>query len=248
MKVVAGNARGTGATLYVCCGFVPDWVKVITYGDAGNEMPWAHWTKYFAANGEVEGFSNLGSDADAHGDLEQEAGISAYVGGTLMTTTTQPSVTYGNASVDYVTWDDRDYRYASGEGPFDLQDSAGSTIDTYTVDTAGSWTGHFNDDVTGTYIGAGSRICIAGNWYSILVLTGGQGVSSDEVELSGAPMGRNGNTLTSATVSFIGGMYGNCGYPVARNSVAPAGFRLNAITNVNVSGEMFMFEAGVYDQ
>jgi hypothetical protein len=149
--------------------------------------------------------------------------------------------------VDYVTWDDCDYRYADGEGSFPRQDSVGVTIDTWFLDTPGSYTGRFNEDVVGAYIGPNSRVCVEDKWYWITALTAGQGVGADEVQLSLEPVDSKSHILSTGRVTFISGIYGNCGYPVARGDFSPAGFRLGAAGAVNASGEMFAFEAGTYD-
>jgi len=248
MRVVSGSCRGTGAILYLCIGFVPDWVKVYNFGDATTVVPITIWNKYFRTDATLEGFSNDFDNADALADHTQAEGIQPYIGGHLMDTTNQPSVTYGNASVDFVTWDYVDYRYKSGTGPHSRWDAEGETIDMWYTDTAGSYTGHFNDDVVGTYIGPGSTVCIAGNWYIITVLAAGAGSAANAVQLNIAPIAPGGKVLPSAAVSKITGMYGSCGYPVARNGLAPPGFKLEgALGVVNTSGEMFMFEAGQYD-
>jgi hypothetical protein len=247
MRVVAGNCRGTALALTLCIGFVPDWVKIYNYDDGGNEFPFAYWMKYFSTDAELEGYENVWDDMDVFVDYTQGEGIQPYYGGATLNSTTQPSVVYGHANVDYVTWDDVDYRFATGKGPHSRTDSAGDTIDKWTIDTLSAWTGHFNAVATGTYIGAGSRICIDGVFYSILVLSA-SGTAND-VELSAAPVRPGGLALTSGAITKITGKYGNCGYPMQRGDVTPAGFKMLCTSGsvVNVATEMFMFEAGTYD-
>jgi hypothetical protein len=246
MRVVAGSCLGTGQVLNVCIGFVPDWVKIYNFGDATATLPIVIWSKYFAENAIVEGagcsdFKTCSTTVD----LEQTAGISPYLGGHMMNSATQPNITYGNAAVDYVTWDNVDYRYMSGTGPHPRTDATGDTIDTWTLDSLGSYTGSFNALLTGTYTGAGSRICIEGHWYTITVAS--TETTADDVELNMDPRGKNGEYVYKGAIQFITGKYGNCGFPVARGSIAPSGFRLAAISAVNVITEMFSFEAGTYD-
>ena len=245
MRVVAGNCRGTGAVLNVCIGFVPDWVKILNYDDDAALSPYAHWNKYFSTDAEIEGYGGTW-DAALLALYTQAGGIQPYYGGVLMDSTTQPSVVYGHANVDCVTWDDRDYRYKTGEGPHSLADSAGDTIDTWSTDTAASYTGSFNADSTGTYIGIGSEICIDNDWYHIVTFSTSS-ATADAVELNLVPTRPGGRTLTSARISKITGKYGTCGFPIARNDYTKPGFKMAAMANVNVSGEMFMFEAGTYD-
>lgn len=245
MKVVSGSCRGTGAVLYVCIGFVPDWVKVYNFGDADAVLPITIWNKYFRTDATLEGFTNDFVNADAFADHTQAEGIQPYLGGLLLDSTSQPSVTYGHADVDYVTWDYCDYRYQSGTGPYPRTDATGDTIDTWYTDTAASYTGHLNALLTGTYTGAGSRIQIENKWYTITVAS--TETTANDVELNMTPINQKAETIYEGKVQFITGMYGNCGFPVQRGEVAKPGFKIAAISTVNVSGEMFSFEAGTYD-
>jgi hypothetical protein len=245
MRVVSGYCRGTGAILNVCIGFVPDWVKIYNFGDAGSVLPIAIWNKHFLADACIEGYANDFANADALADLTQAEGIQPYTGGHIMDGTTQPSTVYGNAGVDYVTWDDVDYRYQDGTGPYPRTDATGATIDTWTLDTQGSYTGSFNALLTGTYTGAGSRIQIEGHWYTITVAS--TETTADDVQLNMDPINKKGEYVYTGAIQFITGMYGTCGYPVALGDVAKPGFKMAAISTVNESGEMFSFEAGTYD-
>jgi len=135
---------------------------------------------------------------------------------------------YGHADVNYIYKDDLDYRKASKDG-------ASKDIDTWTLESG--YTGHFNGDVTGTYIGAGSEIVIDGKCYHIMILASGEGEGTIEVTLdhTGVPSG---------DVHFIGGMYGFKPIPVGKET--PAGFLISETTS-QASGKIITFEAGQYD-
>jgi hypothetical protein len=224
-KMISGTFNGTGAALYLCFGFVPDFVDIYASEDA--ELAHAHWNCGFTAAESVEGFIEHGGDQTTV-LYTAGTGIRPYVGGDLMTTSNQTSVTYGSGV--YLVKDDTDYRGT------DL--AAGAlTIDTWTLDTSANRSGHFNEDVAGTYIGEGSKIKIDNRWYVIESVTGGAGGASDEVVLNYA--------APSGEVQCITGMYEYI--PLARGKVAPAGFYLAATTEINVSGQINMFVAGTYD-
>lgn len=224
-KMISGTFNGTGAALYLCIGFIPDFVDIYAAEDA--ELAHAHWNKGFTAAESVEGFIDHGG-AQATVLYTAGTGIRPYYGRELMTSTIQTSTTYGSGV--YLVKDNRDYRsvdLASGD----------VTVDTWTLDTSGSRSGHFNEDVAGTYIGEGSKIKIDNRWYVIESVTGGTGEASDEVVLNYA--------APSGEVQFITGMYDYV--PLALNKVSPEGFYLAATTEINVSGQINMFVAGTYD-
>jgi hypothetical protein len=245
MRAVAGYCRGTGQILNLCIGFVPDFVNIYNFGDAGSVLPVTIWNKHFSADACLEGYTNDSVDGNALADHTQAEGIQPYLGGYIMDSVTQPSTTYGASTVDCFTWDTVDYRYQSGTGPHPRTDATGATIDTWTLDTKGSYTGSFNALLTGTYTGAGSRIQIDGHWYTITVAS--TETTADDVELSMDPINKKGELVYKGAIQFITGMYGTCGYPVALGAVSKPGFKLAAISTVNEDTEMFSFEAGTYD-
>jgi hypothetical protein len=107
-------------------------------------------------------------------------------------------------------------------------------IISWTLDSATNATGHFNEDVNGTYIGEGSLIIIASPsggkvWYpvSILALTAGQGEAANEVTLS--------YPVPSGDVRLISGMYSY--KPMIAGEITPAGFKIDyALTDNNMCG------------
>ena len=242
MKCVSGTFNGTGAALFVLCGFVPDKVVVRAVGDAGNLSPSLVWTKNDRVAAHVEGVL----DTDGATQLVDEpagSGICIYEGGELLTAAMQTSTGYGEGV--YLIKDDKDYRYGTDAQPGGGSgDAVSTTIDTWTLDTSGDRTGSFNEDVTGAYIGAGSRILLDnanGNvkqkWAVIEALTAGQGEADDEVTLNRA--------IESGVVRFISGKYDLA--PLAVGLRTPAGFKLNMTANVNEFDELQTFEAYLFD-
>jgi hypothetical protein len=230
MKLVGGRINGTGAALYVCCGFVPDFVR-LWVPDAADAGARAYWSKHFVAHNAVEGCVN-DSDGASFAEYAAAAGISEYYGGDTLTSTQAGTTTYGEGV--YLKWDNKDYRYANDTDLGIVGDAVAVDINKWTLDTAATPTGHFNEDVNGTYIGIGSRINIDGRWYTITVISGGE--SADEVELNYA--------APSGVVEHITGMYSM--KPMVAGETTPAGFLISATAVINVNDEIMAFEAGTY--
>lgn len=223
MKIVSGRFNGTGAALYVCCGFVPD--KVIVRNVEDTTCMVSTWNRESTSAEQCEGVLETQGVSSAQAAT---AGIAPYYGGDVMTSTNQTSVSYGNGV--YIAKDEIcDYR--------GIDITTGSdAIDSWTLGSSGNRTGNFNNDVTGTYIGEGSRINIDGKWYSITALTAGQGISANEVTLSGAP--------ATGNVYAIQGMYTY--KPVALGKVTPAGFKISNVTTI-ADDKLCLFEAYLFD-
>jgi len=226
---IGGRFNGTGADLYICVGFVPDFIKVWNV-EASTPLS-IEWNKHMGDVLANEGILRP-ADGGATQDLANGEGIKRYYGGDLLTSTNQTSVTYGEGV--YLVEDSQDYRRYPASGV--TGDAVAEDIDTWTLYSA--YTGYFNGDVTGTYIGEGSPICIDGKWYTIVVLAAGEGEATDEVTLSETG-------VKSGNVNFIGGMYGY--KPLALNKVTPAGFRISN-TDLNVNDAIVAFECGLYDR
>lgn len=235
MRIVGGRFNGTGADLYVCVGFVPDFVKVWNVESA---TPCSiEWDKNMTDILTIEGVyvDNAGG---ATQDMAFGEGIAPYFGGETLTTTLAGVTTYGEGV--YLKWDDYDYRYYNGNKP--LGDAVAEDIISWTLDTLANRTGHFNEDVTGTYIGEGSKIIIDSpglgpREYTILALTAGQGEAADEVTLNYA--------APSGPVRYISGMYSM--KPMIAGEVTPAGFLLSMAT-VNANGNICAFTAGTFSR
>jgi len=229
---IGGKFNGTGADVYICIGFVPDYVKLWNIeGATPLVLDWnVGMTASVLCN---EGILHP-ADGGATQDLANGAGVKPYYGGTMLTTTIQTSVTYGEGV--YLVEDSKDYRRVTNSATGIVGDAVAVDIATWTLYSG--YTGYFNEDVTGTYIGEGSRICIDGKWYSILVLAAGAGEATNEVTL-------NETGVKSGDVQFIGGKYGF--KPLAVGNVTPAGFRVSN-TTLNVNNATIAFEAGMYDR
>jgi hypothetical protein len=152
-------------------------------------------------------------------------------------------VTYGGSSVDFIELDNKDYRYYTDEDAGISGDASTETIDTWTLDTAGTPSGHFNGDVAGPYVNDGSIIrVIAGagsgkHTYEARIVNSalsGSGGAANEVTLSWA--------IPSGKVIFLGGRYGTKPTPVGQ--VSKAGLKISE-TTVNGSGNMVGFMAWI---
>lgn len=229
--------NGTGAAVYLCLGFIPDKVSIRAVGDAGTVNPILSWTRKgdgFSV-AQYEGVLDT-NGATAHAPAAYGAGIEVYEGGEVLTAAMQTSVAFGEGV--YLAPYDKDCRQPSADGG----DSAGDTIDDFTMDTLANRTGHFNADVVGSLIGAGSEIVIASEndvrkYHAVITaLTAGQGISANEVTIS--------RKIASGVVRFIGPKYTMA--PLAVGAVTLPGIKLNMTTNVNVNNELQAIEAELY--
>ena len=235
---VAGTFNGTAAAVYICIGFVPDWVRVVALEDADIGHTW--WSKHFRAAEVSHGIHYVGSSNATQQDARtaSDGGILPFVGLDILTSTEQTSTSYGEGV--YLGWDDKDYRQDNDYG-YDA-----NVIDTWTLDTSANRTGKFNEDTIATVsrIGEGSQIWIRETASGLVkravieACTAGAGEADDEVTLSEA--------INSGTILRISGMYSMA--PIAVNRGAPAGFKVEHTTVVNVNDEIQFFEAGTYDR
>ncbi len=236
MKIIQGHFNGTGADVYLCLGTIP--YNIVMWNLESATVETYEWDR--AMLHDILTVEGLGrpKGGGAVLDLAFGEGIAPYYGGDLMTTSNQTSVTYGEGV--YLERDDTDYRFYTVAAAGITGDAATTDITTWTLDTAATPTGHFNGDVTGTYIGEGSLIRIRAGQGSgqhvyeatITALTAGQGVSSDEVTLSMA--------VPSGTVEYIGGKYGYS--PVAIGKVTKPGVFISN-TTLNANDGMVGFRA-----
>jgi hypothetical protein len=235
--MVSGVFNGTGAAAYICLGFVPDYVKVQALATHGASI---EWNKNSRVAAYIEGFYDT-DGATQLVDKAVGAGIAPYFGGDLMTASNQTSTSNGEGV--YLRWDRKDYRNAFDAlvNPGDAV--SGDAIAKFVMDTPSNRTGHFNTNVVGTYIGAGSKIIIGGHEYVITVLTAGQGISANDVTLS--------STLASAP-SVMSGLVGEVSnkfdlIPIPIGKVSTAGFVLNMTSGINANNVLQTFVAGTYD-
>jgi len=228
MKNITGHFEGTGSIIYLCIGFVPDWVKV--WNLEATNPAWDEWNEgMMRCDLYSEGLRFYQDTAIKIAELAAGAGIIPYYGGEMLTSTMAGTVTYGEG--EYLKRDKKDYRYGGDDG-----DATSDDIDTWTLYSG--YTGHFNEDVTGTYIGEGSEIWIDGKRYMIQSLSAGAGEATNEVTLShtGVPSGN---------VEYIGGKWGY--KPMIAGETTLAGFAC-ADATVNADGEICAFSAGQWGQ
>ncbi len=234
MHIISGVFNGTGADVYLCLGTIPFNIKL--WNLEASVPVISEWAPCMGAGPlTCEGLSwpAAGSAVLDHAFGE---GIQPYYGGDLMTTTNQTSVTYGEGV--YLERDDTDYRFYTNSAAGILGDAATTDITTWTLDTAATPTGHFNGDITGTYVGDGSLIRIQDNTNKhvyeayITALTAGNGVSSNEVTLSQA--------VPSGRVEFIGGKFSY--KPVPIGQVTKPGVLIGYAT-LNVNDALIAFQA-----
>jgi len=246
MKCVRGTFNGTGAALYIGCGFIPTRVEVRAVGDAGGLNPRVKWSSNDRVAAQAEGVLDTDMATQAV-QLAAGEGISAYAGGDILTAALQTDTTYGGGI--YLVRDEKDYRYGTNAMPGPnggSGDAVATTIDTWTLDTSANRTGHFNEDVTGTYIGAGSKITIETGYGKLKIhedlfieaLTATQGEAADEVTLNRA--------VGAGRVRKITGMYDFA--PQAVGQIILPGFKISATTHINVDGEMQEFVAYLDDE
>lgn len=242
MKCITGTFNGTGAAVYIGIGFKPDMVIVRCPTDGAG--PSLTWSKNDRVAAQSEGLLDT-NGATALAPKAYGAGIRPYEGGVLLTAAMQTSTGYGEGV--YLVRDAKDYRYGTNAMPGPnggSGDAVASTIDTWTIGVLANRTGNFNEDVTGTYIGAGSKIVIQANSGKesiveayIEALTAGQGEAANEVTLS--------RQIGSGAVRFISGKYDYA--PQTIGQITLPGFVVNMTTVINVNNEVQEFQAFLFD-
>jgi hypothetical protein len=226
-RIISGTFNGTGAAVYICCGFVPDFVRVrnlevATFGEL-------IWSKHFRAWAQYGGWEVVSSTPA----LNTTAGIYPYYGGVQLTSTTAGTTTYGEG--EYLKRDPiTDYRRVPNASQGVAGDSLVQDVSSWTFVTG--LTGYWNASVTGTYIGEGSRIEIDGKWYTITACTSPQ--------LTSANVSLNVSEVPSGVISCITGMYDYV--PMVAGETTLDGFYI-VDTTVNANGDICLFEAGTYD-
>ena len=232
MKVVSGCFNGTGAAVYVCVGFVPDWVKMID--QTGTNVAWIEWNINLAVVG-FEGIKYADDGTKVHATrLTVGTGIAPYEGGDLLTSSNQTSTSYGEGV--YLHWDDKDFSLtASGALATGL-----TKVDKWTLDTVGTPSGSIGKEISSTYFGVGSRLYIEGKWYHVGALANADptiGGTADDITLSrAAPTGR---------IDFITGKLGSF-QPIPLGVNSKAGFKINE-TTLNADNSKILFQAGTFD-
>ena len=241
MKRICGKFHGTGAAVYICCGFVPDAVELVNV--EFNTPVYLWWNRHMADDSQlsIEGIYR-DENGGALANLAQGAGIQPFYGhgGNVLTSTQAGTTTYGEGV--YLKEDRKDYRYSQNR-THEPGDALADDIVKWTSDGAAVYTGYFNEDVVGTYIGPGSPIIIDGRNYMISALAAAAGEATTEVTLN--VVGVQGSSLAGkGQVQFIGGKYGF--KPMVAGEFAKPGFLIND-TTVNADGQMCIFDAYTWD-
>ena len=236
MHILQGHFLAIGATHYLCLGAIPLDIKF--WGLEGATPDTVEWDRTMIHDIlTVEGIMRP-TGGGAVVDYAFGEGVAPYYGGDLMSTSNQTNVTYGSGI--YIMRDDKDYRHYTNAAAGISGDASTETIDTWTLDTAATPSGHFNGDVAGSYITKGSLIRIQENnvpnrKYEVAITNAlsGTGVAANEVYLSMA--------VPNGKVTFIGGY---AGYkPVPIGNVTEPGMKINLTTTPFVNDEMVAFRA-----
>ncbi len=165
-RIVSGTFNGTGADLYLCLGFIPDWFEAWTAETTDEER--IRWSINSRSLEMISGYS-IDDDGAAAPDAFGTS-IAIYRGGDYIS----------SASTTYLVRDPNPDKRASGTG---------DVIDTWTLGNSANRTGNWNAECNTSYVGEGSRINIDGKWYTVLALTS-NGEQANEVTLSeAAPSG-----------------------------------------------------------
>jgi len=242
MKRFQFTFNGTGADVYLCLGEIPDHVLIVPIGGSATtgvtDTATLEWWRMGGAHNVISQgqltYENT-KLSRANYVIGGGDGISLYRGGDVMTSSNQTSVTFGEGV--YLEPFDMDMRYGPthGKTPYD---SVSAVINQWTLDTAANRTGHFNEDVTGTYIGPGSRIIIAGVEYFIHTLTATEGSGADEVTLNEA--------AATGQIEYIGPKWTT--RPVPIGATTKAGIKLETVTgDINTDGETHLVIATMFD-
>ncbi len=217
MQKVAYTFLGSGAARYIGLGFVPDRVQIRNVeAAAAGVIDWDERMRSYATT--ADGVYHAISTGTWTGvALTKGQGVTPYYGGDAITAAAAThivpavgfSTPYSGSMVDKGTM---------------------GTVNGWTLDTAGSATGHFNVGVNTTYVGVGSYVLIRGTddivrKYRIVAITN-DGDDANEVTLDSAG--------ATGVVTFISYMFDLVNAPVG--TVMPAGIYL-ADTTLNASDE-----------
>lgn len=236
LQSIFGVFNGTGAALILELGAIPEHIEFWGLeGATPDTVIWDKAMQYDALT--CEGIMRP-TAGGAVADYALGEGVRPYFGGETLDSTLQTSTTYGSGV--YMSRDDHDYRRYGTDAAGGAGDAATTDITDWTLDTSGSNAGHFNGDVTGTYIGNGSRIIIESTAFpkvkydvGITSVSAGAGGASGEVVLS--------YPVPSGKVQFIGGMYQYAASAIGH--ITQAGMKMNLTSTPNVSGELIAFRA-----
>lgn len=216
MRVSGTFNTPSSGDLYICVGFIPDWV-VVKNTETTNEETQL-WSVNFRS-AEMIGGQDIDDDG-AVSPVTVAAGIAPYRGKHLVTSAEATAGTY-------IAQDPSPDKRASG---------AGAEIDTWTLGSSANRTGNWNAVCSTTYVGEGSRICIDGLWYTVTAVTS-NGEQANEVTLNEA--------APSGTIEFIGGMYDFISLTAGKVTPEGFWIDSTAEV-LNATGDLSFFECGCY--
>ena len=237
MNILQGHFNGTGAACVLQLGAIPYQIKF--WGLEGATPDTVIWDRTMIHDLLTPEGIMRPTGGGAVVDYALSEGVRPYFGGETLDSSNQTSVTYGEGV--YLERDDKDYRYYTNAAAGIVGDAENTTITTWTLDTAASNSGHFNDDVVGTYIGAGSIIIIQETdvpnrqYFPVAIntLSAAAGSIADSVVLS--------YPVPSGRVTFIGGMNGYSPSPLG--TITKPGMKINLTSTPFVNDEMVAFSA-----
>jgi hypothetical protein len=227
MRSASGVFNGTGATVYIGLGFVPDHVKLLNL--EATAMPQIEWHRKMTSAEQVGGILGLKiTDADtADGGGGGGTNLTALVEATGVIPYFGQDGPLAAVSTSYLVNSEGNHIPSSVQGPHACL---------WTLDTSANRTGSLNAGVDTDYVGEGSKIQIKQSngktvEAQIMVCTN-DGDADDEIELD--------RVVSSGEVLGIGPMYTFRG--AAKGVVVPAGFSI-VQTTLNASGNMVFFHA-----
>lgn len=230
---IGGTFNATGADMYICLGFIPDFITIWNLEDTARVK--LEWNKGMMGAAEaVEGFEVTAATQTAAANTKG-TGVLPYYGGKVLSSTDAGTTTFGEGV--YLKRDNYDYRRVNSASKGIVGDAVTEDINLWTLGSSTNNTGNLNGGgVTGTYIGEGSPICIDGKWYTIVGLSS-NGEAANEVTLS--------HPAASGNIEFIGGMYDY--KPMVAGEVTLDGFWIDSTADViTTDGIRCCFEAGTY--
>lgn len=211
--------NGTGATVYLGLGFIPDWVKV--YNHEITAPTFLEWNRGMRTLGPAGWITAHDSGGATIVRCAAGAGIAPFYGTRL----TANSTAYLRPHAI------RDFR---GQGTLGF-------IDTWTLGHAANRTGSVNAGLQTTYVGVGSIVAIKETLTGITkkaAITGltNDGDAANEITLS--------ESIKSGEVLFVGPMFDLTGG--SAGDKVPEGVMI-ALNTFNVANDFMTIEAGTYD-
>lgn len=226
--------NGTGATVYLCLGFIPDYVRIISGGDP--DVAQIEWFRNSACAEIARGLHFVGSSGAVQQDARTVAngGVAIYDGGDLLSATNQTSTTYGEGV--YLGQDYRNMAVSSSDA-INPGQGDGANILRWTLDNSGNKTGHFDAPFltpTVAVVGIGSRIKIRPSRYAafpeydaMITAVSNNGDAANDITLDRAvPSGEVGRLTGRFTLS-----------PLAIGSVTAPGVVVEMTSVLNVNNE-----------